>query len=183
VKSYNKTRPIRIEEFQTEKDWWSQRKPTEFAWRVDFAALMEDARRRAQPRWDAAQQAGNDARRMAEQLADLREKRDALIKEPSADARSRSKRKGSIDALDEQIAVVSAEEESFRRLNKSEQSAGDSIYNAIFNLDMKNPHDTGVAHTDPDELLADYRRLMTELQQTRDRLKDELFAALQQSQG
>ena len=49
---------------------------------------------------------------------------------------------------------------------------------AGYNLDIKNPHDTSVAHTDPDELLADYQRLMTDLQQTRDRLKDELFSAI-----
>ena len=47
-----------------------------------------------------------------------------------------------------------------------------------YNLDIKNPHDTSVAHTDPDVLLADYQRLMTDLQQTRDRLKDELFSAI-----
>ena len=47
-----------------------------------------------------------------------------------------------------------------------------------YNLDIKNPHDTSVAHTDPDELLADYQRLIGELQQTRDRLKDELFSAI-----
>ena len=36
---------------------------------------------------------------------------------------------------------------------------------------------------DPDELLAEYQQLMTELQQTRDRLKDELFQALEGSSG
>ena len=42
VKSYNKTRPIAVEEFQPEKDWWgkdtpagrARRKETPFAWRV-----------------------------------------------------------------------------------------------------------------------------------------------------
>ena len=93
AKSYNKTKPIRIEEFDLEKKWWQKRKETEQAWKVPV----------------------------------------------------------------EQV-----------------QAAG-------YNLDMKNPHDTSIAHTDPDELLADYQLLMTDLQQTRDRLKDELFAALQGS--
>jgi type I restriction enzyme M protein len=90
AKSYNKTKPIRIEEFDVEKKCWKKRKESERAWKVPF----------------------------------------------------------------EQI-----------------QSGG-------FNLDIKNPHDSSVAHTDPDELLADYDRLMTALQETRDRLKDELFNAL-----
>ncbi|MBI5759171.1 MAG: SAM-dependent DNA methyltransferase [Planctomycetales bacterium] len=95
AKSYNKTKPIRIEEFDLEKKWWQKRKETEQAWKVPV----------------------------------------------------------------EQV-----------------QAAG-------YNLDIKNPHDTSVAHTDPDELLADYQLLMTDLQQTRDRLKDELFAALTLHRG
>jgi type I restriction enzyme M protein len=34
VKSYNKTKPIRIEEFEAEKAWWSNRVENERAWRV-----------------------------------------------------------------------------------------------------------------------------------------------------
>ena len=50
-----------------------------------------------------------------------------------------------------------------------------------YNLDIKNRHDSSEAHADPDELLADYQLLMAELQKTRDRLKDELFQALNSS--
>jgi len=34
VKSYNKTKPIRIEEFDAEKKWWKKRKESEVTWRV-----------------------------------------------------------------------------------------------------------------------------------------------------
>ena len=34
AKSYNKTKPIRIEEFDAEKAWWTKREETEQAWRV-----------------------------------------------------------------------------------------------------------------------------------------------------
>ena len=90
AKSYNKTKPIRIEEFDLEKKWWKKRKETEQAWKVPVEQVQANG----------------------------------------------------------------------------------------YNLDIKNPHDTSVAHTDPDELLADYQLLMTDLQQTHDRLKDELFQAL-----
>jgi type I restriction enzyme M protein len=33
-KSYSKTKPMRIEEFEPEKAWWNQREENEFAWRV-----------------------------------------------------------------------------------------------------------------------------------------------------
>jgi len=35
-KSYSKTKPIRIEEFEPEKKWWKKRKQSEFAWKVSI---------------------------------------------------------------------------------------------------------------------------------------------------
>ncbi|HAH48605.1 MAG TPA: DNA methyltransferase, partial [Planctomycetaceae bacterium] len=40
-KSYNKTRPIRIEEFAAEKKWWKKRKENEFAWKVSIKDIRE----------------------------------------------------------------------------------------------------------------------------------------------
>lgn len=34
-KSYSKTKPLRIEEFETEKKWWKKRKESDHAWKVD----------------------------------------------------------------------------------------------------------------------------------------------------
>jgi type I restriction enzyme M protein len=34
AKSYSKTKPMRIEEFEVEKKWWKKRKETDFAWKV-----------------------------------------------------------------------------------------------------------------------------------------------------
>ena len=36
VKSYNKTKPIRIEEFDLEKSWWNNREKNERAWKVSI---------------------------------------------------------------------------------------------------------------------------------------------------
>jgi type I restriction enzyme M protein len=36
AKSYNKGKPIRIEEFEPEKAWWKKRKENEQAWRVSI---------------------------------------------------------------------------------------------------------------------------------------------------
>src|SRR2546430_12934687 len=47
VKSYNKTKPICIEEFAPEKKWWGKpgqekkRKENEFAWRVPLAEIAQ----------------------------------------------------------------------------------------------------------------------------------------------
>lgn len=67
-KSYSKTKPIRIEEFKTEQDWWgdeandfASRVENEFAWKVDFKAKREQAEAAAKPHWDRAEQLNNQA--------------------------------------------------------------------------------------------------------------------------
>jgi type I restriction enzyme M protein len=40
-KSYSKTKPMRIEEFDAEKKWWKKRNENEHAWKVSLAQLRE----------------------------------------------------------------------------------------------------------------------------------------------
>jgi type I restriction enzyme M protein len=40
-KSYSKTKPMRIEEFATEKAWWDAREETDLAWRVTADSIAE----------------------------------------------------------------------------------------------------------------------------------------------
>lgn len=39
-KSYSKTKPMRVEEFATEKAWWTQREETDYAWKVPVAEII-----------------------------------------------------------------------------------------------------------------------------------------------
>lgn len=41
VKSYSKTKPMRIEEFEPEKAWWTDRKETQFAWKVSIEQIRK----------------------------------------------------------------------------------------------------------------------------------------------
>ncbi len=47
-----------------------------------------------------------------------------------------------------------------------------------YNLDIKNPHRVDAEHADLDEMLEDYQKLMTELNDVRSKLKFELMEAL-----
>ncbi|MBL7202993.1 MAG: SAM-dependent DNA methyltransferase [Desulfobacteraceae bacterium] len=40
-KTYNKTKPIRIEEFDLEKAWWEDRKENQYAWRVSIKEIKK----------------------------------------------------------------------------------------------------------------------------------------------
>ena len=79
-KSYSKTKPIRLEEFQPEQAWWgneadnfADRLENAQAWKVDFKAKRLQAEAAAQPYWAKAEQLRNDAgdaRRQARYLGD-----------------------------------------------------------------------------------------------------------------
>jgi type I restriction enzyme M protein len=40
AQSYNKTKPMRIEEFEVEKAWWENREETEYAWRESVESII-----------------------------------------------------------------------------------------------------------------------------------------------
>ena len=119
AKSYNKTKPIRIAEFDIEKAWW-------------FGG------------------------------------------EGAAPAKSKKgKSKAATDAPAEPSFASRVETPQAWKVPVKQ------IIAAGYNLDIKNPHDSGEDNADPDELLADYQRQLADLQQTRDRLKEELRNALE----
>jgi type I restriction enzyme M protein len=40
-KAYNKTRPIKAEEFDPIKKWWNKRKESDIAWKVNIKTIIE----------------------------------------------------------------------------------------------------------------------------------------------
>jgi len=175
-KSYSKTKPIRLEEFQAEKDWWGDeadgfatRVENERAWKVDFKALKDDAESRAQPHWDKAEQLGNQASDMESNVKGLR---DSIKGDKDAAQRL---------AVEEQIAALRLEVEALRQQERDERSAGDRIFWPIYNLDRKNPNAPEATSHDPDVLLEKYQRLLAEIAAVQDELKAELAGALLQS--
>ncbi len=173
VKSYSKTKPLRIAEFQPIADWWGQesdgfkdRVETEQAWRVDFKTLKEAALAKAQPHWDEAETLSNEAAALNEQAKELRvsirgEKRPAVRK-----------------PVEERVEELSQQIEALRQQARDEQAAGDRHYWPIYNLDIKNPNAPEEESQDPDVLLAKYKKLIGEIEETENQLRDELAVAL-----
>lgn len=71
-KSYSKTKPIRLEEFKPEQDWWgteasdfADRVKNEFAWKVDFKTKREQAEAVAQSHWQRVEDLNNQAAALA----------------------------------------------------------------------------------------------------------------------
>jgi type I restriction enzyme M protein len=172
-KSYSKTKPIRLEEFKPEQDWWgdesddfASREENEFAWKVDFKSKREQAEAAAAPHWANAESLNNEASALDNRIRDLRDS----IKGVSDKAQRQS--------VEDDIEVLKAESEGLRLKARDAQAAGDRIYWPIFNLDLKNPNAPEEESHDPDELLIKYKKLLGEIEETENQLKSELAAAL-----
>lgn len=172
-KSYSKTKPIRFEEFRPEQDWWgseandfADRVENEFAWKVDFKSKRIQAEAAAQPHWDRAEQLGNEASALDNRIRDLRDS----IKGVS-DAKQRQPVEAEIEALRPQT-------DALRLRARDAQAAGDRLYSPIYNLDLKNPNAPEEESHDPDVLLDKYKTLLGQIEETENRLKSELAAAL-----
>jgi type I restriction enzyme M protein len=172
-KSYSKTKPIRIEEFCTEQEWWgseendfADRVENEFAWKVDFKTKREQTESLAQPHWQRAEQLNNEAAALEAEASDMRK---SLV--GTTDAAYREKIYAQIDEL-------RAQAEPLRLQARDAQAAGDRIYWPIFNLDIKNPNAPEEEIHDPDILLEKYKMLLGKIEETENQLKSELAAAL-----
>jgi len=173
VKSYSKTKPLRVEEFDPIVAWWGKesdgfaaRTETDQAWKIDFKTLKQEAEAKAKPHWDKAESLNNEASALASKIKDLR---DSIKGEKNAAKRTKAEDK--ITALNEQI-------ENLRQQSRDQQSIGDGHFWPIYNLDISNPHVGEQVSHDPEELLATYRQQQGEIQDLRDQLKSILATAL-----
>jgi len=173
VKSYSKTKPLRIEELQPIADWWGtesngfkDRVESEHAWKVDFKKLKSEALAKAQPHWDKAEALANQAAGLNRKAKDLRAS--------AKGAKNTAARKKS----EAELATLRDKIEALRQQAKDEQAAGDRHYWPIYNLDVKNPNRPEEESHDPDELLAKYKTLSAEIEKTTAALKMELGKAL-----
>lgn len=172
-KSYSKTKPIRFEEFKPEQDWWgsetngfADRMENEYAWKLDFKAKREQAEAAAQPHWDRAEVLGNEASALENRIRDLRD---------SIKGVSDTKRRQPVDT---EIDSLRARAEALRQQSRDAEAAGDRLYWPIYNLDVKNPNAVEEESHDPDVLLDKYKTLLSQIEETENRLKTELAAAL-----
>ena len=172
-KSYSKTKPIRFEEFKPEQEWWgseandfADRVESEFAWKVDFKTRREQAEAAAQPHWDRAEQLGKQASTLENRVRDLRD---------SIKGVSNAKQR---QPVEDEIDTLRTQADSLRLQARDAQAAGDRLYWPIYNLDLKNPNAPEEETHDPDLLLDKYKTLLGQIEETENRLKSELAAAL-----
>jgi type I restriction enzyme M protein len=172
-RSYSKTRPILLKEFDAEKTWWgneendfAERVQNERAWKIDFKTKKRDAEAQAEPHWDRAKELSAQASTVDNQARDLRDSIKGM-KKPE-------QRK----PVDDQIAELRANAEQLRRQARDAQTAGDRLFWPIYNLDIRNPNAPDEESYDPDILLEKYKNLLADIEETQEQLKSDLGSAL-----
>ncbi len=170
-KKYTKTKPMEYREFDACLNWWNQREEGANAWKIPFAERLADALTKAQPHWNAAE--------VAKQQATGLEKR---LKEQDKKVAELKRAKAGNDALsfaEKQSADLQARVAEQRKRQRDEQSSGDGIYWPLFNLDIKNPNSLeALEHRAPEELVAEIlekeRRVMGIMEEVRAELAQDL---------
>lgn len=171
-KSYSKTKPMRIEEFEPEKVWWNNRVENEHAWSIDFKATKKDALFRAKPHWDEADTHMKEAVKLETQAKLIRKDINELKKSNTKKSKKR------INVSVNSQKQLQKEAGKLREKAKLAQEAGDVIYWPIYNLDISNPYQAEKEKMDSEKMLDDYKALLDEIADIRDRLKQELMNAL-----
>ncbi|HYI94659.1 MAG TPA: class I SAM-dependent DNA methyltransferase [Bryobacteraceae bacterium] len=172
-KSYSKTKPIRLEEFKPEQEWWgdeandfADRAENVWAWKIDFKAKREQAEAAAKPHWDRAESLNNDAVAVENRIRELRS---SLV--GNSDVPSR-------ENVEAEMVTLREQAERLRLQARDAQAAGDRLYWPIFNLELKNPNAPEDESHDPDILLEKYKALLSQIEETENHLKGELAASL-----
>lgn len=157
-KNYTKTKPIQYEAFTDCIEWWNNRQENEQAWKYNFKEVKEKAIAEATSHWNAAQKATATADKCIQLVKEFEEKIKYLESTilDFMPKKEQQKIKSEIKTIQRDIKQSQSEEKQQRKIAKEEQSKGDSIYSAIYNLDRKNPNSgQDFEHLPPEQLLAD----------------------------
>lgn len=172
VKAYNKTKPMRVAEFDDCITWWGgeERKgrvENEQAWKVEFATLKTQALTQSKPHYDDAKSQKTVAGNLAHQIKEHK----ALLKIATTESKAEQEKK---------LKQLEKQREKALDAEKQSRAKGDAIYWPIYNLDISNPNIKEATLGNPDELLRKNTKLQKEIDQTLAALQNALNTALSQ---
>ena len=159
-KKYSKTAPIQFEEFAECLIWWHSREENAQAWRIDFAKLYSEAKAKAEPFWQQAEQERQTAIALGKTIKEIDQRLSSLT--DSAQKKE----------LQDEQKKLKTNQVQHEEAAKTAQRDGDAIYWPIYNLDIKNPHGKeALEHVPPAELVSsmlakerDVMRLLAEIE-------------------
>ena len=159
-KGYSMTRPIRLEEFDKEKEWWKNRKESEVSWKINLSAVIEKAVQNAKPHYEKEKELKREAYNRKEKLTQMKS-RDAIHR-VSAEK---------ITSLQKKLQETEANARTARQ-------TADSIYYGAFDLDYKNPNKVEEDLGDPVKMLEKFKNAEMEMEALQNSILDELQKAI-----
>jgi len=180
-KAYSMTKPIKAEHLNACVDWWNGaerngRVENEVAWRIDFRAVLDNARTRARPHWDEAEKLSTHASAIKGAIFELRSQikgAEKTLDGFNAGSKERQKLEERLKKQNNRLEGLTKELSVTEERQQTAKRTGDGIYDAAFNLDFKNPHTIVDDHGDPEELLLKLQE--TEKQTARYAISSRLF--------
>jgi len=152
-KSYSKTRPIKVEEFEPIKKWWVNREENELAWKVDFTKVLENAKTKAKPHFENSEKALKEASKLKRKIAEDKKK-------------------------EKDVSKLETKLQEAETKAKIQKQTAESIYYSAFELDIKNPFVEAQENLDPKELLTKLNSLDKEITNLQTDLINELQNAI-----
>lgn len=155
-KGYSMTKPIRVEEFDVEKEWWKNRVESEFSWKINIADIIKKAIQDAKPHYEKEKQLKREAYSLKEKITQLKRE---------------DKTNGDLEQLQKQLQ----ETETNARIEK--QTADNLYYNA-FDLDFKNPNKNEEDLGDPAKILEKQNLVLVDIEKIKNEIEKELKPAI-----
>lgn len=168
-KGYSMTNPIKLEEFEAEKEWWNNRAESEKSWKINLTEIIAKATANAQPHYEKEKELKREAYHLKEKIGNEKSR---LKEVDKTNASKIGKQQDKIKALE------TALQETEAKTRMAKQTA-DSIYYSAFDLDIKNPNRIEEDLGDPVKMLEKLKTIETEMEGLQNSILAELSTALQ----
>ena len=159
-KGYSMTKPIRLEEFDKEKEWWKNREESEVSWKINLSEVIEKAVQNAKPHYEKEKELKREAYSLKEKLTQLKRE---------------DKTNGEIAKLEKKLQETEASA-------RTAKQTADSIYYGAFDLNYKNPNRVEEDLGDPELMLEKQDNVLGKISETINNIKNTLKPAIENKQ-
>jgi len=168
-KGYSMTNPIKQEEFEPAKTWWTNRVESEQAWKINLTEIIAKATANAKPHYEREKALKREAYSLKVKIGTEK----SLLKEID---------KSKISKIEKQQEKIKSLETTLQETEANTRSAkqtADSIFYAAFDLDIKNPNRVEEDLGDPIKMLEKIKRVESDIELLQNSILAELNTALQ----
>jgi len=168
-KGYSMTNPIKQEEFEPAKEWWTNRLESEHAWKINLTEIITKATANAKPHYEREKALKREAYSLKAKIGTEK----SLLKEIDKSKTAK------IEKQQEKIKSLETALQETEAKTRSAKQTAESIYYAAFDLDIKNPNRVEEDLGDPIQMLEKLKKVESDMELLQNSILAELNIALQ----